>query len=55
VWVIEANANPDLARDEDFAASAQASGIDYASLIQRILNLGLAWRPAWKQVEAGVS
>jgi D-alanine-D-alanine ligase len=52
VWVIEANANPDLAFDEDFAASAKASGIDYPGLIQRIVNLGLAWRPAWKQAEA---
>ncbi|MBM3990847.1 MAG: D-alanine--D-alanine ligase [Planctomycetes bacterium] len=49
VWVIEANANPDLARDEDFADSARAAGLSYPELIQRILNLGLAWRPAWKQ------
>jgi D-alanine-D-alanine ligase len=49
VWVIEANANPDLARDEDFAASAAAAGLPYPELVQRILNLGLAWRPAWKQ------
>ena len=51
VWVIEANANPDLARDEDFAASALAAGLSYPALIQRILNLALAWRPAWKQAE----
>lgn len=48
VWVIEANANPDLARDEDFADSARAAEIEYPALIQRILNLGLAWRPLWK-------
>ena len=47
--VIEANANPDLAHDEDFAKSAAAAGVEYPELIQRILNLGLAWRPAWKQ------
>ncbi|MEZ5965619.1 MAG: ATP-grasp domain-containing protein [Planctomycetota bacterium] len=51
VWVIEANGTPDLARDEDFAASAAAAGIDYSELIQRILNLGLAWQPKWKEVE----
>jgi D-alanine-D-alanine ligase len=47
VFVIEANANPDLARDEDFADSARAAGVEFPALIQRILNLGLAWRPAW--------
>lgn len=51
VWVIEANANPDLAHDEDFAESAKSAGIEYPQLVQRILNLALAWRPAWKQLE----
>jgi D-alanine-D-alanine ligase len=51
VFLIEANANPDLAKDEDFARSAQAVGIEYPALLQRILNLALAYRPAWKQVE----
>lgn len=52
VFVIEANANPDLARDEDFADSARAAGIEYPALIQKILNLGLAWRPLWKAADA---
>lgn len=51
VFVIEANANPDLARDEDFAQSALAVGLDYPALIQRILQLGLSWRPKWKEAE----
>jgi D-alanine-D-alanine ligase len=51
VFVIEANANPDLARDEDFAQSALAAGHEYPELIQRILQLGLAWRPKWKEVQ----
>ena len=51
VWVIEANPNPDLARDEDFADSARAAGLEYPALVQKILNLALAWRPAWKQFE----
>jgi D-alanine-D-alanine ligase len=51
VYVIEANANPDLARDEDFAQSALAVGLDYPALIQRILQLGLSWRPKWKEAE----
>lgn len=48
VYLIEPNANPDLASDEDFARSAEAAGITYDELIDRIVKLGLAWRPAWK-------
>jgi len=45
VWVIEANPNPQIAKGEDFAASAEKSGISYESLLQRIVNLGLRWQP----------
>jgi D-alanine-D-alanine ligase len=48
VWFIEANPNPQLALDEDFADSAEAVGIDYPSLLSRIINLGLSYRPAWR-------
>jgi D-alanine-D-alanine ligase len=44
-YVVEANPNPQLAHDEDFAQSARKAGIDYPELIQRILNLGLRWEP----------
>ncbi len=44
-WVIEANPNPQIAKGEDFAASAEAAGLAYDSLIQRIVNLGLRWQP----------
>ena len=44
-WVIEANPNPQIARGEDFAASAESAGISYESLIQRIVNLGVRWQP----------
>ncbi|MEQ1729361.1 MAG: ATP-grasp domain-containing protein [Vicinamibacterales bacterium] len=44
-WVIEANPNPQIAKGEDFAASAEAAGLTYDSLIQRIVNLGLRWQP----------
>ena len=43
VWVIEANATPDIARGEDFADAAAATGLGYEPLIQRILNLGLRY------------
>jgi D-alanine-D-alanine ligase len=38
LFVIEANPNPSLAQDEDFAQSAAAAGMDYDSLIQAILE-----------------
>jgi D-alanine-D-alanine ligase len=42
-YVIEANPNPQLSRDEDFAQSALAAGVKYPELIQRLLSLGLRW------------
>jgi D-alanine-D-alanine ligase len=48
LFVIEANAVPDLAEDEDFALSAEAGGLGYEQLIQRILNLGLRYRSPWE-------
>jgi D-alanine-D-alanine ligase len=48
VSVIEANATPDIASDEDFADSAKQAGIGYPQLIQRIVNLALAYQPRWK-------
>ena len=47
-YVLEANPNPDLCSHEDFAASAAQVGIDYPSLVQRIVSLGRSYRPAWK-------
>ena len=44
-WVIEANPNPQIARGEDFAASAERTGLGYEALLQRILNLGMRWQP----------
>lgn len=38
---IEANPNPILSMDEDFAESASAAGIGYPALIQKIIRLGL--------------
>jgi D-alanine-D-alanine ligase len=44
-WVLEANPNPQIARGEDFAASAEKIGIGYEPLLQRIINLGMRWQP----------
>jgi hypothetical protein len=40
--VLEANATPDVASDEDFALAAGAAGIGYPALLQRILAMALA-------------
>jgi len=45
VYFIEANPNPQLAYGEDFAESAERSGLSYEALLERILALGLAWQP----------
>jgi len=39
VFFIEANPNPMLAKDEDFALSAQKAGLTYPELIRRLINL----------------
>ena len=43
--MLEANPNPQLAYGEDFAESAERAGLSYGELLQRIVNLGLRWRP----------
>ena len=45
IYVLEANANPQLAFGEDFAESAERAGIHYEHLLQWILNVGLRWQP----------
>ena len=44
IYLLEANPNPQIACAEDFAASAKHSGLDYASLLQKIITLGLRYR-----------
>jgi D-alanine-D-alanine ligase len=41
IFVIEANPNPEIAFNEDFADSAKKAGLSYEELIQKILSLGL--------------
>ena len=41
LYFIEANPNPILADDEDFALSAAKAGLAYSQLIERILRLGV--------------
>jgi D-alanine-D-alanine ligase len=49
VFVLEANANPNLAVTEDLATSALAGGVGYDALLERILRLGLNYQAAWRQ------
>jgi D-alanine-D-alanine ligase len=51
VFLLEANANPNLSYGEDFAESAAVAGIDYDTLVNRIVNLGLAYLPDWRIFE----
>ena len=44
-YVIEANANPQLAEDEDFAQSAKRAKLSYRDLLERIMALGVQWQP----------
>ncbi len=43
--VIEANPNPQLAEQEDFAQSAARAGVAYPALLERIMGLGVQWQP----------
>jgi D-alanine-D-alanine ligase len=41
IYFIEANPNPHLAADEDFAQSAEKAGLSYPQLIERIIRVGI--------------
>ena len=51
IVLLEANANPNLSKGEDLADSAKAAGISYAALVERIVQLGLAYMPEWRMFE----
>jgi D-alanine-D-alanine ligase len=46
IYVLEANPNPNMAYGEDFSESAEAHGISYERLLDRLIALGLRWKPA---------
>lgn len=48
IYVLEANANPNLSYGEDFAESANAAGISYEKLLDRILQLGKKYKAPWQ-------
>lgn len=44
LYVLEANTNPGIAHDDDFAQAAKKAGYTYPELISRILSIGLGNR-----------
>jgi D-alanine-D-alanine ligase len=42
-YLLEANPNPQIARDEDFSASAKHAGMEYEELLQRIVQYGMSY------------
>ena len=49
LFLLEANPNADLARDDDFAQSAAGAKLGYEALIQKLLGLGMSYRADWKE------
>ncbi|MBU1084115.1 MAG: hypothetical protein KKG84_03375, partial [Candidatus Omnitrophica bacterium] len=42
VFILEANANPSLDKEDEFAESVQRAGTNYNNLVQSILNQALS-------------
>jgi D-alanine-D-alanine ligase len=51
LYVLEANANPNISMAEDFSQSALTAGIRYRDLLNRILQLGAAYPAPWRAIE----
>ncbi|MFP6687307.1 MAG: ATP-grasp domain-containing protein [Polyangiaceae bacterium] len=42
LYFLEANPNPDVAYEEEFSSAAEAAGLKYTDLLQRIISLGMS-------------
>jgi D-alanine-D-alanine ligase len=42
LYFLEANPNPDVAYGEEFSSAAEAAGLDYNRMLQRIINRGIS-------------
>jgi D-alanine-D-alanine ligase len=51
VFVLEANCNPNISREEDFAESALAAGLEYPALLEQIIRVGNNYQAAWRAGE----
>jgi D-alanine-D-alanine ligase len=52
LYVLEANANPNLAEGEDLAQSALKAGISYDDLLHKIMLLGAHYPAAWRLTDS---
>ncbi len=50
IFVLEANPNPDIGHGSEICMAAEAAGIDYDRLIQRVINHGLKYTPELRLV-----
>ena len=44
-YLLEANPNPQIAKDEDFALSAKHIGLEYPVLIEQLIQFGIKYKP----------
>jgi D-alanine-D-alanine ligase len=44
-FLLEANPNPNIANKDDFADSAEASGVTYPQLLRKVMTLGMRYDP----------
>ena len=44
-YLLEANPNPQIAKDEDFALSAKHMGLAYPNLIEQLIRFGINYAP----------
>ena len=42
-YLLEANPNPQIAKDEDFALSAKHTSVDYPELIEQLMRFGMSY------------
>ncbi len=52
LYVLEANANPNISMAEDFSQSALTAGMRYRDVLNRILQLGANYPAAWRGIES---
>jgi D-alanine-D-alanine ligase len=46
LYFLEANPNPDIAKEEEFSSAAEFAKVDYGPLLEKLVRLGMGWRPA---------
>ena len=52
-WILEVNANPDIAPDAGLAGMARVAGVEYGALMRQICELGIARGREWQMQPGG--